>query len=153
MADITKRTAKRIAKHLQPGEDVEVAVLIEPKGTYGPGIVAVALLPRTMTKVMGNSAAEANAAAGGLAAAFPGGSAALTITNQRVLVVPSNGLTFKAPAAVYPLGSVVVGEITRKGLGRRLQLVFADGSAVQVDMQRWQPIDKLQSLLGTVGPV
>jgi hypothetical protein len=150
MADITKRTAKRIADHLNDGEQVQVAMLIEPKGTYGPGMVAVALLPRTMSRSLERSADESNQASGGLAAQFPGGSAALTVTDQRILVVPSNGMTFKAPEAVYPLGSVVVGEVTRKGLGRRMQLVFADGSAVQVDMQRGQPLERLQQLLGVV---
>ncbi|MEM7339501.1 MAG: hypothetical protein AAF467_12690 [Actinomycetota bacterium] len=153
MADITKRTAKRIATHLQPDEHVEAALLIEPKGTYGPGIVALALLPRTMSKVMESSARDANAESGGFAASFPGGSAAFTITNRRILVVPSNGLTFKDPAAQYELGSVVVGEISNRVIGRRMQLVFADGSAVQVDIQRGQPIEKVQSLLGTVGTV
>jgi hypothetical protein len=31
-----------------------------------------------------------------------------------------------------------------------MQLVFADGSAVQVDMQRGQPLERLQQLLGVV---
>ena len=32
MADITKRTAKRLAASLEPGEQVEAAILIEAKG-------------------------------------------------------------------------------------------------------------------------
>ena len=47
MANITRRAAKRLADHLLDGEEVEVAVLVEPKGTYGLGMVAMTLLPRT----------------------------------------------------------------------------------------------------------
>lgn len=148
MADITKRTAKRLREHLVDGETVEVAVLMEPKGTYGPGMVALALLPRAMGRHLDQRAAGANAAEGGLAARFPGRSTVLAVTDRRLLVVPSNGLTFGAPELELDRTEITIGEVSRKGLGRRMQLVFADGSALEVDLQRGQPLDRLEAAIG-----
>ncbi len=153
MADITKRTAKRLKAELGDGETVEVAVLIEPKGTYGPGMVAVALLPHTMSRQLDGRAEAANAEQGGLAASFPGRSAALVVTDRRVLVVPSNGLSFGRPELELGRDQLTIGDVTRKGLGRRLQLVFADGSAIEVDLQRGQPLDRLEATIGRLPAV
>ena len=148
MADLTKRAGKRLRHHLDEGETVEVAVLLEPKGTYGPGMVAVALLPRAMTRHLDGRAEAAQADEGGLAARFPARSAVLTVTDRRILVAPSNGLTFGDPALQLDRGEITMGRVARKGLGRRLQLVFADGSAIEVDLQRGQPLDRLEAAIG-----
>lgn len=150
MADITRRTAKRAADHLLDGEVVEAAVLCEPKSTYGPGMMAVALLPRTMSKRIEARAAAANEAEGGMAASFPGSSSVVAVTGERVLVMASNGVAFQPPSLVLERGDVAVGSITRKGLGKSVQLVFSDGSVVAVEAQRGQPFDRFTELLATV---
>ena len=148
MADITRRTAKKIARHLESDETVDLAVLMEPKGTYGLGMIALAAMPRTTMRRLKRGATEANEGEGGVAAGFPTRSSVLVVTNRRVLVVPSNGLTFGDPELEISLGGVLVGEIVGKGMGKRMTLVFGDGSAVTVDMQRGQPLDSLVERLG-----
>lgn len=148
MADLTKRAGKRLRDHLADGETVEVAILLEPKGTYGPGMVAVALLPRTMARHLEGRAGAASAEEGGLAARFPSRSAVLAVTDRRIVVAPSNGLSFGAPELELDRAEVTIGRVARKGLGRRLQLVFADGSAIEVDLQRGQPLDRLETAIG-----
>ncbi len=147
MADITKRTAKRIADHLSEGETVDAAMLCEPKGTYGPGMVALAVLPRIVGRRMERHAGATNEETGGLAATFPGKSCVVAITNVRILVVLSNGMTFGEPVLVLDRDELAIGGIERKGLGKRVQFVFGDGSAVLVDAQRGQPFDTFEALL------
>lgn len=72
----------------------------------------------------------------------------LAVTDRRLLVVPSNGLTFGAPELELDRTEITIGEVSRKGLGRRMQLVFADGSALEVDLQRGQPLDRLEAAIG-----
>lgn len=151
MADITRRTAKRIAAHLGAGETVEAALLCEPRGTYGAGMVALALLPRTMARHIDRRAEARQHAEGGIAAAFPTETVVIAITDARVLVLPSNGLRFGSPALVLDHDQMALGETRSRGLGRRQRLVFADGSAVEVDLQRGQPVGRVEELLGRVG--
>jgi hypothetical protein len=40
-----------------------------------------------------------------------------------------------------------------RGLGHVIQLVFTDGSGIDVDVQMGQPIAKLVAALGTVAPI
>ncbi len=149
MADITKRTAKRLAKHLAPGEHVVVAVLVEAKGALGAGAIGAALLPRTTTRRLERKAGEAHAEQDGLAAGFPGRSSVVVVTDRRILVAPSNGLKFEAPALEINRGGMLLNDRRARGLGQRLQFVFGDGSAVEVDAQRMQPFDRLAEELGT----
>jgi hypothetical protein len=146
MADITKRTGKKMAEYLQPGETVRAAVLVEPKGTYGLGGAGLVVAPRTTTGVLEGRAAESRP--DGLANSFPAGPAVIAVTDRRVLVAPSNGMRFDAPAVDVPLGTLLVRSISGKGLGKKIELVFSDGTGVTVDAQRGQPFDDLSSLLG-----
>ena len=148
VANITGRVQKNAAALLQAGETVRAALLVEPKGTYGIGTVAVAALPRTMTRALADNAAESRARAGGLAARFPARSSVIAATDRRVLVIPSNGVGMKEIGAEYALGEVAVTANDGKLLGRRLQLTFADGSQVVVDAQRGQPFEEFASALG-----
>jgi hypothetical protein len=67
MANITKRVNKKIAERLDEGEEVRVAVLVEPKGTYGKGAFALAAAPGLMLKRQARKAAEDREAEGGMA--------------------------------------------------------------------------------------
>ena len=148
MANITGRVQKNAAALLQAGEVVRAALLVEPKGTYGIGSVAVAALPRTISRALSEGAARDHAVEGGLAARFPGKSSVIAATDRRVLVIPSNGIGMKELGAEYALGEVAVTANDGKLLGRRLQLTFADGSQVVVDAQRGQPFDEFAGALG-----
>jgi len=150
VADITKRTAKRLKQYLLSDESVSAALLCEPKGTLGLGSIAVALAPRVAIQALADRAAGSELAAGGAAASLPVGTFVLAVTNRRILVSKSNGLKFEAPCAQFDFGSVFVGELRVRGLGRRMRLVFVDGSAVDVDLQRGQPVALVESLLGKV---
>ena len=150
MANITRRAAKRLADHLLDGEEVEVAVLVEPKGTYGLGMVAMTLLPRTTDDALTGRADRRNAESGGLAARFPGESCAIAVTGTRILVAPTNGLRWRPPAMTLHRGQMFVDDSRGRGLGRRLGLVFHDGTGVQVDAQRGQPMNRFVEAVGRV---
>ncbi len=153
MADLTKRAQKRLADHLRAGESVQAALLCEPKGTYGMGMVALALVPRFADSALADRSAAANQESGGIAASFPSSSCVVAITECRVVVVESNGLRFGAPVLELPLADIAVDQIAGKGLGKSLRFAFSDGSAVSVDAQRGQPFDRFASLLDPAGPV
>ncbi|HSF85377.1 MAG TPA: hypothetical protein VLG28_06920 [Acidimicrobiia bacterium] len=150
MADITKRSGKKLRERLAGGETVEHAILVETKGTYGLGLFALATAPRTTQRHLEQRAAESREGSTGMSAGFPTGSAVIAATNRRILVVPSNGLTFGDTALDAELGQLRVGEVAGKLLGRRMQIVFSDGSGVEVDVQRGQSIDKLADRIGRV---
>ena len=148
MANITGRVQKNAAHLLQPGETVRAALLVEPKGTYGLGNVAMAAMPRATTRILTGAAAAQRAGEGGLAAAFPAKSSVIAATDRRVLVIPSNGIGMKELGAEYGLDEVAVTSNEGKLLGRRLQLTFSDGTGVTVDAQRGQPFEDFTAALG-----
>ena len=148
MANITKRVNKKIGDRLPPGETVRVAVLVEPKGTYGKGLFPLAAAPGLVMKRQTKKAEEDRAESGGMAAEFPAKTSVLAVTETRILAVHSNGLTFKETAMDIPLGSMLMGETTKSGIGHRVQFVFADGTSVAVDAQRAQPLELLADTLG-----
>ncbi len=150
MANITRRSAKRLQQFLDPGEQVLAALLCEPKGTLGLGSIALALAPGVASQVLAERADKTAIGSEGNAARLPAGTFVLAVTDQRVLVSKSNGLKFEAPVASFGLGSVFVGDVRVRGLGRRMRLVFVDGSAIDLDLQRGQPIELVESLLGKV---
>ena len=150
VANITKRMAKKMRKHLADDEQAQIALLVEPKGTYGLGMFTVAAAPRSAARSLVRKAEDAHEASGGIASSFPSESSVLLVTDRRALAAPSNGLTVKAPTFDVPVTSVKVKSIQRKGLGRRIELVFSDGSGVTVDGQAGQPYKELESLLGTI---
>ncbi|MCP3939164.1 MAG: hypothetical protein GY708_27765 [Actinomycetia bacterium] len=138
---------RKLASHLDSDETLTAAILVEPKGTYGAGMIALAALPRLAGRKLAEKADEANDDAGGMAARFPGESSVVAVSDRRVLVVASNGLTVEEPAMIMDRGEIAVADSKRKGLGRRLQLVFADGSGVTVDAQSMQPFDRFRQAL------
>lgn len=145
MANITRRANTRLATHLRPGESVQAALLVEPKHTLGLGAIATAIAPRTATRALADQAAARHDEAGGLAQRFPGASAVVAQTHERILVSVSNGLSFAAPTLELPLGGVVIAAQQRRWLGHRLTLAFHDGSAVVVDAQWGQPFDAFRA--------
>lgn len=148
MADLTKRASKRLAGHLGEGEVVIAALLCEPRGTYGIGSIALVAMPRTTGRILDERAEEER---DGMAARLPPSGFVLAVSSERrVLVSASNGLTFAAPGPIFEWDDVFVGEVVRKGLGRRVTLVFSDGSATDVDLQRGQPVERVAELLGRI---
>lgn len=145
MADLTRRASKRLAGHLLDDEVVIAALLCEPRGSYGVGSIALAAMPRTTMRILDERAGDERA---GMASRLPASSFVLAVTTQRVVVSASNGIAFAAPGPVFDWEDLCVGEVVRKGLGRRMTLLFADGSATDVDLQRGQPIDRVGELLG-----
>lgn len=152
MADVTKRTQRKVADYLVDGEAIEVAVLCEPKGTYGAGMVAIVAAPRIGQALLERRQAEAMDREVGVAQRFPPGSCVVAVSARHVYVFPSNGLRFADPTLVVERCDVFVGETSRRGLGRGVQFVFADGSAVDVDLPLGQPLKKLIEALGSVSP-
>lgn len=152
MADVTRRTQRKVADYLDDGEVIEVAVLCEPQGTFGAGVFAIAVAPRTGEAILQRRQADAAAAQVGIGSKFPTGSCVVAVSQRRVYVFPSNGLRFADPTVVVERCDVKVGEITRRALGKGVQLVFVDGSAVEVDTQLGQPVKKLSEALGSVAP-
>ncbi len=153
MPDTTKRTQKRVAKYLDPGELLEVAVLCEPKGTYGLGMFKLAAFPGLGQRAMNRSQQEQIESQVGLVEDFPAKPCVMAVSADRFYAFPSNGLQFKAPTMVIQRSQVRVGEIRRRGMGRVVPVVFGDGSAIEVDVQMGQPLDKLRTALGPVAPI
>ena len=149
MADITKRMTRKLADHLADGEEPIVAILVEPRGTYGFGMFATVAAPGTAARKLANRAANDHGADGGMAEGFPGEASVIMVTSRRVLVAPSNGLKVRAPVFETPVGSVKVRSISAKGFGKHIELVFADGSGVAVDAGRMQPFDRFTETLGS----
>jgi len=153
MADITKRTQKKVAAYLEPGETIEVAVLCEPKGTYGFGMFRLAAAPGLGQASMNRAQDAQKEGQVGIVADFPAEPCVLAATKTRVLAFPSNGLKFSAPTLAVSRHQVHIGDVSRKGLGKRVQIVFSDGSAIEVDQQPRQPIKRLIEALGSVAPI
>jgi hypothetical protein len=141
MADITGRVQNKAADLLDDGEHVIAALLVEPKGTYGVASMAIAALPRTSVRHLQGRAKDQADETGGLAGAFPARSSVIAVTDRRVVVIPSNGVSMKEIAVAYARTDLSVSENQGKGLGRRLRLSFIDGTSVVVDAQRGQPFD------------
>lgn len=153
MADITRRTQRKVVDYLDDGETIDVAILCEPRGTYGAGMFAIAVAPRTGQAILERRQADVASTQVGIGNKFPTGSCVVAVSARRVYVFPSNGLRFADPTVVVERCDVKVGEVARRGLGKGLQLVFVDGSAVDVDTQLGQPVKKLAEALGTVAPI
>ncbi len=146
MANITKRTNKRVAAHLAP-EQAEVALLCELKGALGVGAVPAALSVLTTRRVMEKRAGQRLEEEGGTASSFPNTTVAVAVTPTRVLVFPSNGLSFKPQALVLDRGEVWAELGARRGLGKRLVFTFADGTQAEVDVMAGQPLQQFLDLL------
>lgn len=153
MADVTRRTQRKVADYLDDGETIDVAVLCEPRGTYGAGMFVIAVAPRTGEAILQRRQVDAVDRQLGIGSKFPTGSCVVAVSARRVYVFPSNGLRYADPTVVVERCDVKVGEVARRGLGRGLQLVFIDGSAVDLDTQLGQPVKKLAEALGTVAPI
>ena len=153
MADITRRTQRKVADYLEDGERIEVAVLCEPRGTYGIGMLKTAVAPRVGQAPMNRVQERQKNGQMGLVEKFPSEPCVIAVSARRVFAFPSNGLRFKDPTMVIQRCDVTVGEVYRRGLGKVMQLVFNDGSAIEVDTQIGQPIGKLIEGLGNVAPV
>jgi hypothetical protein len=104
---------------------------------------------RAGARRVAQAAAETHQQQGGMAAQFPGEPAAIAVTDSRVIVVPGNGLRFGDPVMSIGRGSVLVRSVRRHGFGRRIELVFADGTGVEVDASMGQSFRRLMDLLGT----
>jgi hypothetical protein len=148
MADMNKRVTKKLKDRLGVGETVDAAILVETKGTYGLGVFALAALPGTTQRRLERQAQESRDQQLGSAKDFPTGSSVVVVTDRRVLVVPSNGLTFRDTALEVPRGELFVGEVSGKVLARRVQLLFWDGSGVEVDVNRGQNLTLFTEVLG-----
>lgn len=147
MADVTKRTAKRAAAHLE-GELPEVAILCELAGQLGVGAVATVLARRTTEAVLRNRADGARETEGGLAASFPAESCVVALTRSSLVAMPSNGIRFDAPTLIVDRSSVWAHVAGRRMLGRRVAFTFVDGSQAEVDVAFGQPIQRFVDALG-----
>lgn len=153
MPDTTKRTQKRVAKFLDAGELLDVAVLCEPKGTYGRGMFKLAALPGLGQRAMNRAQEEQIETQVGLVEDFPAKPCVMAVSAARFYTFPSNGLQFKPPTIIVQRSQVKIGEIRRRGMGRIVQVAFSDSSVIEVDVQMGQPLDKLAAILGTVAPI
>ena len=137
MANITKRVNRKAAPHLA-GETVEVAILVEPKGTYAAGGLATALMPRTQMRRSEAAAAQAQDEEGGMAQSFPAASCVVAITTTRVVAFESNGLTFRSLDFEAPRDAVYLASddgvfAAPEGAGRLSVTALAKSCARGVD--------------------
>lgn len=153
MPDTTKRAQKKVAKYLDDGEVLEVAVLCEPRGTYGLGVFKLAALPGLGQRAMNRSQQDQIEDQIGIVEDFPAEPCVIAVSASRFYAFPSNGLHFKAPSLVIQRTQVKLGEISRRGLGRVVPVVFGDGSSIEVDVQLGQPLDKFAAAVGSAAPI
>jgi len=147
MANITKRVNRRAAALLD-AELVEVAILVEPKGTFAAGGLATVLMPRGQTRRTEAAAASARQSEGGMATSFPAASCVVAVTPTRVIAIKSNGLTFRALDFEVPRGAAHL--VTSQGgaIARHLTIGFTDGTSVEVEAPRGQPHQRFAEALG-----
>lgn len=148
MAGLTKRVTKKLRGRLEAGESVQVALLVETPGTYGGAAVGLALAPGVMRHRLEDATRQERSSQSGTASEFPVGSCALVVTDRRTLVVLSNGLIFGRTVLEIPPGGLLVGSVRQRLMARQVELVFADGSMVVVDVQRAQPFTAFLEALG-----
>lgn len=141
MANISKRAQKKLAVYLDPTESVEAALLVEPKGTYGVGMIGHAVATNTTTKALNNSAKRSLEEKGGLAATVPSKPFVIVKTNKRILVSVSNGINFSEPSISFDISAIKLTNREKKLLGQRLTFTLEDGTSFVVDAQRGQPVD------------
>ena len=146
MANITKRANKRCAQYLD-GEVAEIALLCEMKGGLGGGAIGSVLAARTTNRIMEKRTDQRLEDEGGIAAQFPSSTSAVLLTHTRFIALPSNGLKFGEPTLAVPRSEVTAELAGRKGLGKRLAFVFADGTRAEVDVGAGQPLDQLVAAL------
>ncbi|MDG2111780.1 MAG: hypothetical protein P8N02_04090 [Actinomycetota bacterium] len=147
MANITKRVNNKTAD-LLGGESAEIAILVEPKGTYSGGMLLLDLAPQAETRRAESAAAGADGAEGGVAATVPAASAIVAVTPTRLVAIESNGLTFKNLDFETPRAAVRATALENKGLGKRITLGFSDDTSVVVDANRGQPHARFAEALG-----
>jgi hypothetical protein len=142
MADLTRRVQKKMQEFLEPGEEVLSAILVEPKGAYGLGMIGHVVANNATTKFLQESARKKAQFTGGLVSTFPTKPFVVTKTSHRILIAESNGIKFMAPSVIIKHGQLKITDRKRKLLAQRLTLACYDGSTMIVDAQLGQPVDQ-----------
>ncbi|MGI9607790.1 MAG: hypothetical protein ACR2P0_16805 [Acidimicrobiales bacterium] len=115
-----------------PDETILAACTTNPAGT----------MKRMMARELGGAIASAAAGStaaiatgGGLAETFPNGQMFVAVTSRRVLVAKMNALTGKPKelTAQYPREQVTDIIVDKGRLAAPFTIVFADGTAVQIE--------------------
>lgn len=146
VANITKRTERKLADQLEDDEIVELALLLEATGTYRLGAVRQAIgIDRLRDRRYRTSD---GASPTGVAGEFPAPSCVLVATQHRVFAAPSNGIRFGSIEFGRPLGHVWM-TLEKWRLGRQVELSFNDGSHLRADVGRGQPFDQMAARLAT----
>jgi hypothetical protein len=132
MTGYADKLQKKAAEHLNAGERLIAAVRTLPRGsTVGAagGIIGAALSGRQASK------AEADAAAGSVAEAWPKENAAVGLTDKRLLLFNYTAMGKpKDLIGEFPLDQLTSVELEKKKLGANaLRFAFADGSGIEVE--------------------
>ena len=114
---MTKRVQKKMRHLLDEGEAVQSALLVEPKGTFEVASLALAALSRTTVRRLASKAQTEHEFYGGLAASFSATSCLVVMTDRRLIIVPSHGISMKEISATYDCRDLFVAENTTKGPG------------------------------------
>ena len=95
MADITRRTQRKVADYLEDGERIEVAVLCEPRGTYGIGMLKTAVAPRVGQAPMNRVQERQKNGQMGLVEKFPSEPCVIAVSARRVFAFRRTGCDSK----------------------------------------------------------
>lgn len=133
MADWTKKTGKALKGDLQPGETVDRAVFLQPRGTMGKAVGrgVGGLLGKALADKLGNDGDDSLDSESGIAAQVGDAPLVLALTNQRVLVMGYSSLSGKPKelTASFPRADLVDVQTEKQKASHRFVARFADGTA------------------------
>jgi hypothetical protein len=139
MGGYADKLEAKVGGVLNPGESFVAGVRTMARGTtMGTaigGLVGQAVAQRQASKAQAAAAGE-----GSLAATWPGGNAAVGLTEQRLLVFSYTAMGKpKDLVAEFPLDQVQAVELEKKKISaNNLHFRFADGSAAQVECAKME---------------
>ncbi len=156
--DWTKKVNKGCSDALQPGETFVAATYVEPPGVIGRtvafGAVGGAIGMAAGHKMAKKKEAEAEAMGSSLGVAdqFPKTKTVLAVTEGRLLAFKHSALSGKPKELLFevPRPQIAASTYSKGKLLTKLQLTFADGSAIAFEGAKAGKPEKLAEALGAV---
>jgi hypothetical protein len=157
LPDFAKKVRKHCAGDLHPGETVEAATFGQPAGSFGRNVAF------GVGGVVGSVAADRvarrrreeheGATESGTAAGFPRADSVLALTPLRLLVFSHRKMSGNPGdlVAEYPLDRIEAITQDKRKMHRSLQIRFADGSLVDLDVVKMAKPDAFVAAFERLG--
>ncbi|HUG82931.1 MAG TPA: hypothetical protein VMM13_00115 [Euzebya sp.] len=156
MVDFTKKVRNKAADTFEPGEQVQVSVVVQPQGDALKHAVAGGvggLLGAGIASAVGKGKSSP-APEGTWASQFPRAKVFMTVTDQRVAVHSFGAMTGSPKDLVLsiPRDAVAGLQVSKGKVVHKATLAFTDGSNVLLDVLRGGDVNALGPALGQPEP-